>query len=233
MEARRIAGLALLLVLIGGPALAQHDEESRITHLLFERMEYQEHSKSMLWDMQGWTGGDYQKISWKTEGNRAQGSTGAAELQVLYSQALTAFFDLQVGVRHDFLPDPSRSFIVAGLQGLAPYWFEVDAAAFLSEDGDLSARLEVEYDLLLTQRLILQPRIELDVAASEVAEQGIGRGLVGTDIGLRLRFEVSRKFAPYAGISWDKHWGDTADLRRAAGVDSEEFTLLAGLRFWF
>lgn len=232
MTAIRMVILALLL-LVAGPALAQHDEEPRITHFLFERLEYQEHSESIVWDMQGSTGGDYQKIGWKTEGNRVQGSTGAAELQLLYSHALTAFFDWQVGVRHDFLPDPSRSFIVAGLQGLAPYWFEVDAAAFLSEDGDLSARLEVEYDLLLTQRLVLQPRIELELAASEVAEQGIGRGLVGTDVGLRLRYEISRKFAPYAGLSWEKYWGDTADLRRAAGDDSEEFTLLAGLRFWF
>lgn len=233
MMARQIARLALLLVVIAGPALAQHDEEPRITHFLIERLEYQESNESMVWDMQGSNGGDHQKIGWKTEGNRAQGSTGAAELQLLYSHALTPFFDWQVGVRHDFLPDPSRSFIVAGLQGLAPYWFEIDAAAFLSEDGDLSARVEVEYDLLLTQRLVLQPRIELDLAASEVTEQLIGRGLVSTDLGLRLRYEISRKLAPYAGVSWDKRWGDTAELRRAAGAASEEFTLLAGVRFWF
>ena len=233
MMSRHLAGLTLLLVVIAGPAPAQHDEQPRITHLLFERLEYQELDESMVWDMQGWTGGDYRKIAWKTEGSRAPGSTSAAELQLLYSRALTAFFDWQVGVRHDFLPNPSRSFIVAGLQGLAPYWFEVDAAAFLSEDGDLSVRLEVEYDLLLTQRLVLQPRIEFEAAASEVAGLGIGRGLVGTDIGLRLRYEISRKFAPYAGMSWKKHWGDTADLRRVAGDDSEEFTLLAGMRFWF
>lgn len=233
MTARRTTILAWLLACIAGTAIAQHDEEPRITHLLIERLEYHEHSETTIWDMQGWSGGDYQKIWWKSEGSRAQGSTGDAELQLLYSRALTPFFDWQAGVRHDFLPDPSRSFLVVGLQGLAPYWFEIDAAAFLSEDGDLSARVEVEYDLLLTQRLVLQPRIELEVAASELAGQLVGRGLVSTDLGLRLRYEISRKFAPYAGINWEKHWGDTADLRRAAGDDSETFTLLAGLRFWF
>jgi copper resistance protein B len=146
---------------------------------------------------------------------------------------LTAFFDWQVGVRHDFLPNPSRSFAVFGLQGLAPYWFEVDLAAFVSDEGDLSARLEVEYDLLITQRLVLQPRVEISLSATEVGAYRIGRGLSTSDAGLRLRYEFSRKFAPFAGIGWEKQWGDTADLRRAAGDDTEGLTLLAGLRFWF
>lgn len=233
MTARRPVRMAWLLLIVAGTAAAQHDQEPAFTHLLVERLEYHEQDSTTLWDLQGWSGGDYRKFRWKSEGRRTDGATGQAEVQLLYSRAFTAFFDWQLGVRHDFLPHPSRSFAVAGLQGLAPYWFEVDLAAFVSDDGDLSARLEVEYDLLITQRLVLQPRVEISVSATEVGEYRMGRGLSTSGAGLRLRYEFSRKFAPYAGIGWEKRWGDTADLRRAAGDDTEEFTLLAGLRFWF
>ena len=120
-----------------------------------------------------------------------------------------------------------------GVQGLAPYWFEVDAAAFVSDDGDVSARLEAEYELFLTQKLILQPRAELDFAVQDVPELGIGSGLSTAEAGLRLRYEFRREFAPYIGVSWRRAFGETADFTRADGEDVESISFVAGLRLWF
>jgi copper resistance protein B len=198
-----------------------------------DRLEYQQDPGGLLWDLQGWTGGDYHKLWWKSEGTQEDGSTRSLEVQLLYSRAISPYFDLQVGLRHDTLPEFPRDFAVLGLQGLLPYRIELDAAAFLSDDGDLSARLEAEYELLLTQRLILKPRAELRFAAQEVRELRIGRGLSTSGIGLRLRYEMHRKLAPYVGLTWQKSWGDTADFARAAGDDDNEVSFLAGLSFWF
>lgn len=186
------------------------------------------------WDAQGWVGGDYHRLWLKTEGegelNRAAES---AEVQVLYSRTIRAFWDLQAGLRHDWRPNPARSFATLGIQGLAPYWLEADAALFLSEDGDVSARLELEYELLLTQRLILQPRLEFDAAADAVPEYGVGDGLGSTEAGLRLRYEIRREFAPYIGISWTGLHGETADFAETAGGDDSRLQWLIGLRAWY
>lgn len=206
-------------------------------YLQTERLEFRTNQGDplLLWDAQAWYGGDIDKAWIKTEGEYRldDGGFEEAELQALYSRAITAYFDLQVGLRHDFRPGPSRSFAVIGVQGLAPYWFEVDAAAFLSEDGDLSLRLELEQDLLLTQRLILAPRLELNIAFQDSPRQGIGRGLSGADAGIRLRYEFDRRFAPYIGISWSRKLGDTADFARAEGEDTGGASFVAGMRLWF
>ncbi|MGB2130243.1 MAG: copper resistance protein B, partial [Marinobacterium sp.] len=135
--------------------------------------------------------------------------------------------------RYDNQPGPSRTYAVAGLQGLAPYFFEVDANLFLSDEGDTSARLEAEYDLLLTQRLILQPAAELNVAFSDDEEIGIGTGLSSAELGLRLRYEVNRKFAPYLGVQWERKFGNTADYARNEGEDIESTAFVLGISAWF
>ena len=186
------------------------------------------------WDAQAWYGGDIDKLWIKTEGEGAFGeAVERAEVQALWSRAIDPWFDLQLGVRHDFRPDPERTHLVLGVQGLAPYWFEVDAAAFLSDKGDLTARFEAEYDLRLTQKLILQPRVELDLAAQDVPELGIGSGLSSGEIGARLRYEVRPEFAPYVGVEYERAFGDTADLARAAGEKAGGWSLLVGIRTWF
>ncbi|MEX2495656.1 MAG: copper resistance protein B [Woeseia sp.] len=211
-------------------AAAAEEDERLLTWLQADRFEYHE-DDGAVWDLQGWTGRDYGKLWWKTEGSRDESRTDSFELQLLYSRAISPYFDLQLGARHDLAPNPPRSYAVAGVQGLAPYWFEIDAAVFLSDAGDLSARIEVEYELLLTQRLILQPRAEFNFSAQEVPALDVERGLSSTAVGLRLRYELRPKFAPYVGVSWRNVRGGGAGQEFHTGGDGT--SLVAGLRFWF
>ena len=208
-----------------------------ITFLQAERLEWLNNAGQGLfvWDVQGWAGTDRHKLWLKTEGERllAEGRFEETEVQALYSRAISSFFDLQAGVRHDTAPDAGRTFAVAGLQGLAPYRFEVDTALFLSDEGDLLWRTELEYEFLFTQRLILQPRAELDFAAQDDAVRGIGRGLADVELGARLRYEIRREVAPYVGVEWGRAVGRSADFARATGDDVGTVSLAAGLRLWF
>lgn len=186
------------------------------------------------WDAEAWYGGAIDRLWIKTEGEGEFGERPErAEVQALWSHALDPWFNLQAGVRYDFRPDPERGYLVLGMEGLAPYWFEIDGALFLSDRGDLSARIEGEYDLRIAQRLILQPRLELDFALQDDAAIRIGSGLSTTEAGLRLRYEIVPEFAPYIGIQYGRAFGDTARFRRAAGEDIGGWSLLLGVRAWF
>ena len=211
---------------------------SQINALMFgERLEYQsrEGDPAVAWEGQGWIGGDLRKLWIKTEGDYDldRGRFEEAEAQGLFSRAISPFWELQAGVRHDLRPGPSRTYGVLGVQGLAPYWFELDGALFLSERGDLSLRIEAEYELRLTQRLLLQPRLEMNAAFSGDRAIGIGSGLSSAAAGLRLRYEFAREFAPYLGVRWANQFGDTRSLSEAAGEDARRLSWVAGLRFWF
>ncbi len=186
-----------------------------------------------LWDAQAFYGGDINRLVIKTEGEgRFGGALEDAEIQALYSRAIGAFFDLQAGLRFDPEPD-TRSHLVVGVQGLAPYMFELDAALFLSDRGDITARIEGEYDQRITQLLIIQPRIEVELAAQDIPERGLGAGITSIEPGVRLRYEFKREFAPYIGLEYEAALGETADVARAAGRDPDGFKLLVGLRAWF
>lgn len=186
------------------------------------------------WDAQAWYGGDIDKIWFKTEGEgEFREKVERAEVQALWSHAIDPWFDLQLGVRQDFRPDPKRTHLVAGVQGLAPYWFEVDGAVFLSNNGDVTARFEGEYDLRITQQLILQPRAEFDLALQDVPEIGIGSGLSSAELGARLRYEIRPEFAPYIGLEYERSFGDTARFSRARGEKAGAVSLLMGVRTWF
>ena len=202
-----------------------------------ERLEYRgnEGDPVFLWDAQGWYGGDRNRLWLKTEGEYDFDADEfeEAEVQALWSRPVSRFFDFQAGVRHDFAPGDDRTFAVAGVQGLLPYLFEIDAALFVSDDGDLEARVETEYELLITQRLILQPRAELNFAAQDIEEYGVGSGLSSAELGARLRYEIRRQFAPYVGVSWSRAVGDAADFARAAGDDPASVSFVAGVRTWF
>lgn len=191
-------------------------------------------SDDYLWDLQAWYGGDFNKVWLKSEGEGTfRENTEEVELQALWSRAITPWFDFQAGVRYDFRPQPERGHLVVGLQGLVPYRFELDSALFLSEEGDVTARVEAEYDLRITQRLILQPRIELNAALSGDPEIGLASGVNNTELGLRLRYEVRREFAPYIGISWEQLYGRTADLARDEDESTSVTSLVLGVRAWF
>ncbi|OHT21238.1 copper resistance protein B [Edaphosphingomonas haloaromaticamans] len=187
-----------------------------------------------LWDAQGWYGGDIDRLWLKAEGEGTFGGRiDDAEVQALWSHAIGPWFDLQAGLRGDFRPGPDRAQIVLGVQGLAPYWFEVDAAAFVSHKGDLTARAEVEYDQRLSQRLIFQPRVEIDLSAQAVRELGLGSGLTSIAAGARLRYEFAREFAPYVGVEYERKIGDTADFARDADEGVGGWRALIGIRAWF
>jgi copper resistance protein B len=157
----------------------------------------------------------------------------SAEVQALYSRAIGPYFNLQAGVRHDFQPAPTRTYATIGFEGLAPYMFEVEGALFISDKGDVLGRLEGYYDQRLTQRLILQPRIEFNLSAQDVPESRLGSGLTNAELGLRLRYEISRQFAPYVGVSYEAKTGRTADFAHADGREPTTTSFVAGVRFWF
>jgi copper resistance protein B len=189
---------------------------------------------SYRWEGEARFGGDIHRLALKSEGEGVVGgSLDHVELQALYSRAVGPYFNLQAGVRHDFQPRPARTYATVGFEGLAPYWFEVSGAAFLSDKGDLSGRLEGSYDQRITQRLILQPRAEFNLAASNDASTGVGSGLSDVELGLRLRYEIRREFAPYIGVTYDRKFGKTADYARAVGEDVEDTRLVLGVRAWF
>lgn len=206
-------------------------------YVLADRLEYQTNGGDplLLLDGQAWWGGDRNKLTLKSELEYDFNASRfeEAELQALWTRPLARYFDVQAGVRHDFVSGADRTFGVLGIQGLAPYWFEVDAALFVSGDGDVSARIEAEYEFLLTQRLILQPRTELNFAVQSVEEVGVGSGLSTAEVGARLRYEIKRQFAPYIGVSWIRSVGETADFTRADGEDPGGVSFVAGLRLWF
>lgn len=187
-----------------------------------------------LLDGQAWYGGDIDRLWLKMEGEGAfEGGLHGVELQALWSHAIGPWFDLQTGVRYDLGPGKDRGHLVVGVQGLAPYWIELEAAAFLSEEGDLTVTVEAEHDMRITQRLILQPRGELSLAAQVIPERGLGAGVTDIEAGLRLRYEIVPQFAPYLGVEYEAKLGETADRARAAGEDPDQLSFLVGIKAWF
>ena len=240
---------ALALVLVASAALAQQDpfplppkewpkpvmDTQRFTYLLLDRFEYraQDGDDALVWDGQAWFGGDYNKLWLKSEGNYSFGGrTEDAEVQALYARRITPYWHLQAGIRREMRPEPAQNYGVLALQGLVPYWFNVEASAFF-RGGEVSGRFEAEYDQLLTQRLILQPRVETNFAGSADRARSIASGFNDVSLGLRLRYEIKREFAPYIGVTWTRRLGNTADLARRAGQDVSDLAIVAGIRVWY
>jgi copper resistance protein B len=204
--------------------------------VLVDRLEYRaiDGRDGYGWEAEAWYGGDIDRLWLKTEGEgEFAGSVESAEVQALYSRAIDPWFNLQAGIRYDVRPRPDLAHLVVGLQGLAPYWLEIDVAAFLSEEGDLTARIEAEYDQRITNRLILQPRAELDLAAQDMPERAIGSGVSSMEAGLRLRYELRRELAPYVGVQYEWRLGDTERFARLGGESAGGWSALVGLRSWF
>ena len=202
--------------------------------IMGDRIEYtsQNGEDGYRWDGEAWFGGDIDRFVLKTEGEGSDDIEGA-EVQALYSRAWDHVTDLQIGIRHDIEPNPSRTYLAVGFETLLPYWFEAEGALFVGERGQVLGRLDGSYDFQLTQRLVLQPRAEVNFAAKDDAAIGLGSGLSDAELGLRLRYEIQREFAPYIGVSWERKFGDTADYARAEGERAESTSFVVGLRAWY
>jgi copper resistance protein B len=191
------------------------------------------HGNGQAWEMEGWYGTDIDKLRLRSEGEHEGGGIGDGDVEALWSHAVAPYWDTQLGVRHDFGDGPSRDWTAFGVQGLAPYWFELAATAYAGSSGRTAARLRVEYELPFTQRLILQPELELDLYGKADPQRRIGAGLADGSVGLRLRYEIRRRFAPYLGVSWERRFGATAGYARQDHRPVFDRRLVAGIRIWF
>lgn len=204
------------------------------TFVLLDELEWRGDASSggLNWDAMGWVGGDRNRLWVRSEGRGEVGRLEDAEAHVLYGRSVARWWDVVAGMRHDVQPGPAQTWAAVGLQGLAPYWFEVEATAYASDGGQTAFRLEAEYELLLTNRVVLQPLVEVNVFGKRNVARGIGAGLSDTDIGMRIRYEVRREFAPYFGVTWNHAHGETRRLVEAAGDAVSGVRFVVGVRLW-
>jgi len=218
-----------------GPRQLRLADEQNFGSLLLNRLErvYTNNNNTTAYDAQAWFGRDYNRLVIKAEGNVAQGKLQDARTELLWGHAVASYWNTELGVRHDGGTGPNRGWLAFGIQGLAPYWFDIEATAYAGDNGKTVLRLAAEYDLLITQKLILKPRAEINLYGKSDPARDIGSGLSDAVTGLRLRYEITRQFAPYAGVEWGNKFGETANLARAAGAKASETRWVAGMRFWF
>jgi copper resistance protein B len=201
--------------------------------VLFDQLEWQRSDVSgAIWDTKTWVGGDINRIWIRSEADYQDGAFDHAEGHLLLGRSVSRWWSLVGGVRHDFTPGPARTWAAIGLQGLAPQWFDVEATAYLGESTRTALRLEVEYDMLLTDRLVVQPLVELNLYGKSDPDRLVGAGLSTVEIGARIRYEIKRELAPYAGLVWHRKTFETGDLARKNGHHAGGWRLVTGLRFW-
>ncbi len=232
---KNILLLALVLVIPQIAFAGEMNDDPLLAMLLIDQLEVRaaDGSDPLVWDAEGWIGKDLHKIWFKTEGEYVDGQADEVEMQALYSHAIAPFWDVQFGWRRDIRPTPDRDWLAFGFKGLAPYFFDINAAVFVGEGGRTSARLQAEYEIMVTQRLILVPDVEMNLYGKDDAATGTGSGIANVEAGLRLRYEIRREFAPYIGVNWIRLYGQTADYAQEEGTDVDNFELVVGVRFWF
>ena len=240
-----IRGLVLTLAMILVPAVAftqDTDHGGHTVHdrainfqVLFDQLEWQfvHGEPGSRWDSRSWIGGDRNRIWIRTEGDAVDGILDTAEAHVLFGRSVTRWWDLVAGVRFDARPSPSHTWFAVGVQGTAPQFIDVQATVYVGEAGHLAGRLELEHDLHITQRVVLQPLIELSLAGRDDPDRGIGAGLSTGEVGFRMRYEIRRELAPYAGVVWHRKLFGTGDAARERGGDAGGWHLVSGVRFWF
>ncbi len=232
--------LAAISVALPAVSSAQTMDDAIYTFFQAERSEFSPGlaGDPIVYDITGWIGGDFNRIWTKLEGDHSTTDAGEREFefQLLYGRLVSPFWDFQVGgvVQRSYTQDEgsTRFLATAGFEGLAPYWFHVETALFLSEDGDLTARFEGSHDLLITQFLVLQPELEMNLSAQDIEEAGVGAGITDLELGAQLRYEIVREFAPYVGFYWNRLLGETAGLARADGGKDSDGSLVFGVRWW-
>lgn len=237
---RRLVSLTLALLIMCTSSLTSAEEGTGLYGLfLLDQAEYGfgGANNPLSWDLTSWVGGDWNRIWLKSEGELpSDGSSVSGEAQLLYSRLIAPFWEVQVGVRGDLLAQDQtqgRGHLVVGLEGMVPYLFEIEPTLFISQRGDVSMRVRATHDLFVTQRLIAQSSAEVNIAVQSVPEFGVGQGLGDLEVGLRLRYEFAREFAPYVGVSYEQSFFETAELRQAEGETPQTILGVAGLRLWF
>jgi len=231
---KQLGGIIFSVALFNNAYAAMADDPI-LTKVMINQLEVR-HTNGpdpVVWDAQLWVGQDLNKFWLKTEGEYVDDELEEAEVQALYSRAIAPYWDLQIGWRHDFRPKPNRDWLVLAIEGLAPYFFEVNAAVFVGESGQISASIEAEYEIMLTQQWVLSPEVEIAAFTKNDEELEVGSGLSGMDLGLRLRYEITREFAPYIGVNWTKKFGQTASYAREHDEDTSDVQVVAGIRVWF
>ncbi|WP_250657163.1 copper resistance protein B [Alkalimarinus coralli] len=225
----------LFFSLIVLPVIAGVKDDPVLAKMMVNQLEIRDigDDNITVWDAQLWAGQDLQKLWLKSEGEYTNGATEESELQVLYSQAVAPYWDVQFGWRGDLKPSPDRHWLALGVQGLTPYYFEIDTALFVGNHGRVAARIEAEYELLFTQQLILSPELEMNFFSKDDVETETGSGLSDLEAGLRLRYEIRREIAPYIGVNWSRKVGKTADFARDEGNSVDITEILIGIRAWF
>ncbi len=207
-----------------------------LAHVIFNELEgrFNGSNTEFRWEGQGWVGTDYDKLWIKSEGTlQGNGTLDDGQQQFLYGRSVTTYFDLQGGLRSDIDSRPTRNWAAFGIQGLAPYFFDLELTGYVSGEGHLAGKLEASYDLLLTQRLILQPQIEVNLYSKADPARLVGAGFSDIDTGLRLRYEFTRNFAPYLGVVYEGKFGQTASYARRTGDSTGDFRFVFGVRAWF
>lgn len=216
-------------------ALMQMDDTSRTSMVLFDQFEWRNTAvgSALAWDTEAWYGGDINKVWLRSEGERGAGTTQNARADLLWDHIFARWWSVQAGGRQDFGVGSGRTWAAIGVQGLAPYWFDTEATFYVGEQGRTAMRLKSEYELLFTQRLILQPEAEANLYGKSDPARQLGSGLSDLELGLRLRYEVRRELAPYLGVVWSRQFGGTADRVRESGGNPSDVQFVAGVRAWF
>lgn len=205
------------------------DDAARFASIAVDRLEWREGSDTLGWEGSIWYGGDYNKLMLKSEGDWTDDKADHVRTELVWDRVIARWWSLQAGVRRDSGEGPSRTWAAVGIEGLAPYWIDLEATLYAGDEGRTALRVEASHDMRLTQRLILQPQLEFNAYGEDDVERGIGSGLSNLEAGLRLRYEICREFAPYVGVHWKRLFGATADF----ASDDSETEWVAGFRAWF
>lgn len=214
--------------------IMQMNDNPTIGTVRIDRIEWSrvDRDDGLVWDIVGRYGTDFDKVAIKSEGERSDSVTHSKN-ELLWEHIVSRWWSLQTGIRYDSHEGPSRTWAAFGMHGLAAYWFDVDASVYIGDAGRTALRVASEYELLLTQRWILQPRLELNAYGKQDAENDLGAGVSDGELGLRLRYEIRRELAPYLGVSWTRRFGETAHFAQEAGIERDEVAYVLGLRAWF
>jgi len=238
MKAGIIASFLCFLVmtiLITNVGYAAGNDNPLLLLVNFDEFEWRDtaNGDALAWRGEIWLGKDRDKALLKTRGETTSDATEEFELQLLYSRAVARYWDMQLGWRGDFQPVEKRNWAAIGVQGLAPGFIETELTAYVGSSGRTAARVRWSYEMLLTNRLVIEPELEFNWYGKDDPENGIGSGLSNMEMGLRLQYFVRREFAPYIGLNWEQAFGDTRRLIEAQGGDSSDLQVVAGVRFWF